>query len=73
MCCYVCPGGSREILEPAIKRVELRIKSSVLDTCLLPLVEHEVKSLGYAETAGAREELKNCCWLYQVQKGQSDK
>ena len=35
VCCYVCPGGSRKILEPAIKRVELRIKSSVLDTCLL--------------------------------------
>ena len=45
-----------QILEPAIKRVELRIKSSVLDTCLLHNhIEHEVEGLGYAETAGAEK------------------
>ena len=72
LCCWVCPGGSREILEPIIKRVESSLRCLTLVCYMTPsLVEHEVEGLGYAETAGAREELKNCCWLCQVQKGQS--
>ena len=31
----------------------------MLNTCLLQDVEYEVESLGYDETAGAREELMN--------------
>jgi hypothetical protein len=57
MCCYVCPGGSREILEPVIKRVESSLRCLTLVCYMTPsLVEREVEGLGYAETAGASEE-----------------
>ena len=59
LCCYVCPGGSREILEPIIKRVESSLRCLTLVCYRTPsLVEYEVESLGYAETAGASEELR---------------
>ena len=59
VCCYVCPGGSCEILEPIIKRVESSLRCLTLVCYMTPsLVEHEVEGLGYAETAGAGEELR---------------
>ena len=62
VCCYVCPGGSREILEPIIKRVESSLRCLTLVCYMTPaMVEQEVEGLGYAETAGAGEELRDCC------------
>ena len=59
LCCYVCPGGSREILNPSSKRVESSLRCLTLVCYMTPsLVEHEVEGLGYAETAGASEELR---------------
>ena len=49
-------------LEPVIKRVESSLRCLTLVCYMTPsLVEHEVEGLGYAETAGASEELKSCC------------
>ena len=62
VCCYVCPGGSREILEPIITRVESSLRCLTLVCYMTPaMVEQEVEGLGYAETAGAGEELRDCC------------
>ena len=62
---YVLLCLSRRVsrdLEPIIKRVESSLRCLTLVCYMTPsLVEHEVEGLGYAETAGAREELKSCC------------
>ena len=62
---YVLLCLSRRVsqnLEPVIKRVESSLRCLTLVCYMTPsLVEHEVEGLGYAETAGASEELKSCC------------
>ena len=46
-------------MEPGIKRVESSLRCLTLVCYMTPsLVEHEVEDLGYAETAGAGEELR---------------
>ena len=58
----VCRCLSRRVsrnLEPIIKRVESSLRCLTLVCYMTPsLVEREVESLGYAETAGASEELR---------------